>query len=231
MLIMEFYYSQSPLRQMRLDGSRHCGLKLQRRLHRQRPEASRYRTQPGAIHSIPVSRPAETEKPFRRISLTPSELQALLLESEDLGDGDLVTRVKQFVSALSTDVENGLTSDQKELQGRRVLFGSNRLAPLPPVSFFEVLLDALDDFTLLILMASGALSLVLEYSVVPGGDYGWLEGTAILLTVTVVVLVTSVTNYQKEIKFRELSALNEDVKVRERSDDLHRRSAAQCRFG
>ena len=198
---------------MRLDGSRHHGSKLQHRLHRQRPKASRYRIPLGVIHSIPVSRPTETEKPFRRISLTPSELQTLLQETEKLGGGDLVTRVRDFVSALCTDVENGLPSDQRELQGRRVLFGSNRLSPLPPVSFLEVLLDALDDFTLLILMASGALSLVLEYSVVPGDDYGWLEGTAILLTVAVVVLVTSVTNYQKEIKFRELSALNEDVKV------------------
>ncbi|GAX83649.1 hypothetical protein CEUSTIGMA_g11073.t1 [Chlamydomonas eustigma] len=42
----------------------------------------------------------------------------------------------------------------------------------------------------------------------------WIEGIAILATVAVVVGVSSATNYQKEVKFRELNSVKEDVQCR-----------------
>lgn len=169
---------------------------------------------PPKLLSIKSTLPeSETTKERDHISITQDELQDLLKFSGKLTGSSLPSRVTTLAQVLDTDIRRGLSSHERRLEDRRVKFGSNRLKPLPPVSFLEVLLDALDDFTILILLASGALSLILEYSVAPGGEYGWVEGTAILLSVAVVVLVTSVTNFQKEMKFRELSAINEDVKA------------------
>jgi hypothetical protein len=41
----------------------------------------------------------------------------------------------------------------------------------------------------------------------------WIEGVAILATVAVVVGVSSATNYQKEVKFRQLNSVKEDTQV------------------
>ena len=69
------------------------------------------------------------------------------------------------------------------------------------------------DFTVLMLIAAGVLSLVLT-NVVPGSDSSdFVEGCAILLSVVIVVSVSAITNYQKECKFCELNTLKDDVKV------------------
>ncbi len=43
--------------------------------------------------------------------------------------------------------------------------------------------------------------------------YGWLEGTAILSAVVVVVTVGAVNDYQKEKQFRDLNAQKENVQI------------------
>ena len=81
------------------------------------------------------------------------------------------------------------------------------------VSFGELLARSLDDFTLRVLLAAGALSLGLEAAL--GGDAGgWVEGAAILAAVAVVALVTATNDFQKERQFRALSALSSAADVR-----------------
>ncbi len=82
------------------------------------------------------------------------------------------------------------------------------------VTFLELVGNALEDFTVIILLVSGIISIVLESLVDTGKPNGWVEGTAILVAVAVVVLVTAVNDYQKEGQFRELNAIKEDSKVR-----------------
>ena len=81
------------------------------------------------------------------------------------------------------------------------------------VSFGELLARSLDDFTLRVLLAAGALSLLLEAAL--GADAGgWVEGAAILAAVAVVALVTATNDFQKERQFRALSALSSAADVR-----------------
>lgn len=49
---------------------------------------------------------------------------------------------------------------------------------------------------------------------------GWIEGAAILGAVGVVVLVSSINDYQKERQFRKLNAVKEDSKVNVLRDGL-----------
>ncbi|CAD7699211.1 unnamed protein product [Ostreobium quekettii] len=132
-------------------------------------------------------------------------------------DGGAISRevpdARALATALRTDLVDGIAGG--DLEERRKVFGSNRVAPRAPVAFLDLVWEALQDFTLLVLIASGLLSLSLEAGLAGGGGGGnWIEGAAILASVCVVVAVTAVTNYQKESKFRELNALKDDVKVR-----------------
>ena len=80
------------------------------------------------------------------------------------------------------------------------------------VSLLELVGAALNDFTVVILIISGLLSLALDLAFGKGSN-DWIEGAAILAAVSVVVLVTAGNDYQKEQQFRELSALTEDTEV------------------
>ena len=73
--------------------------------------------------------------------------------------------------------------------------------------------DALQDPTLVFLCFASFVSLFIGV-VIEREPLGWLEGTAILTAVVVVVLVGSINDYQKESQFRELNAKKDDMKVR-----------------
>lgn len=79
-------------------------------------------------------------------------------------------------------------------------------------SFLELVKAALSDFTVLILLASGVVSLGLGLTV-DTSDAGWIEGAAILVAVAVVVLVTATNDYQKEKQFKELNKVSEGGQV------------------
>lgn len=79
------------------------------------------------------------------------------------------------------------------------------------VSLGELVVNALNDFTVIILIISGVVSLVLDFAFSGGSQ--WIEGAAILAAVSVVVLVTAVNDYQKEKQFRELSELSQESQV------------------
>ena len=82
------------------------------------------------------------------------------------------------------------------------------------VSFLQLAGEAFNDFTIIVLLVAGVVSIGLEAALGKPGDNGWIEGAAILAAVAVVVLVTAVNNYQKEKQFRELSALADASEVR-----------------
>ena len=79
------------------------------------------------------------------------------------------------------------------------------------VSIWELVGNALNDVTVIILIIAGIVSLVLDLTIGEGNE--WIEGAAILAAVAVVVGVTAANDYQKEQQFRDLSKLSEDSKV------------------
>lgn len=116
-----------------------------------------------------------------------------------------------LAAALAVDLGRGL--DGRDDSRRVAAFGANSLAAPATSSFLSLLLEAASDSTLLLLMAAGGLSLGLAAG---SGGHGedFIEGGAILASVSICVAVTAVTNYQKEAKFRQLNALKDDVTVR-----------------
>ncbi|RWS14795.1 plasma membrane calcium-transporting ATPase 3-like protein [Dinothrombium tinctorium] len=113
-------------------------------------------------------------------------------------------------------VRLGLSGAQKDLEDRKNVFGSNLIPPKPPKTFLQLVFEALQDVTLIILEVAAVISLLLSLykpdSKQEGGslqeesETGWIEGAAILVSVIIVVLVTAFNDYTKERQFRGLQS-------------------------
>ncbi len=110
----------------------------------------------------------------------------------------------------------GLRSDPASLELRRDVFGSNTIPPKPPKTFLQLVWEALQDITLIILEIAAIVSLGLSlyrppeeegtsgYQEEEEEEHGWIEGVAILVAVIIVVFVTAFNDWSKERQFRGL---------------------------
>ncbi|KAJ3334389.1 hypothetical protein HDU76_000085 [Blyttiomyces sp. JEL0837] len=108
---------------------------------------------------------------------------------------------------------------------RRETFGANVLPAAKTKSLLQFILTAMSDKILILLsvaaIASLGVGLYEDLKFVPDDappedkqKSHWIEGFAILVAVTVVVLVSSINDFQKEAQFRKLNAKKEDRKVK-----------------
>jgi len=121
--------------------------------------------------------------------------------------------VHEIARKLNTSEAAGLSGEKGDLEHRQDVFGSNTIPPKPPKTFLELVWEALQDVTLIILQVAAVVSLALSFYKPPkgGGDIeeeehstDWIEGLAILLAVVIVVLVTAFNDWSKEKQFRGL---------------------------
>ncbi|XP_034022080.1 plasma membrane calcium-transporting ATPase 2 isoform X6 [Thalassophryne amazonica] len=122
---------------------------------------------------------------------------------------------------LKTSPTEGLAGAQADLDKRREIYGKNLIPPKKPKTFLQLVWEALQDVTLIILEIAALISLGLSFYHPPGesggescgtagggaeeeGEAGWIEGAAILLSVVCVVLVTAFNDWSKEKQFRGL---------------------------
>uniref|UniRef100_A0A673XD44 Calcium-transporting ATPase n=1 Tax=Salmo trutta TaxID=8032 RepID=A0A673XD44_SALTR len=143
--------------------------------------------------------------------------EAVVKIQEDYGDMD------GLCQRLKTSPTEGLTGD--DLDKRKEVFGENLIPPKKPKTFLQLVWEALQDVTLIILEVAALISLGLSFYQPPGGDSGescgtaaagaedegeaeagWIEGAAILLSVVCVVLVTAFNDWSKEKQFRGLQS-------------------------
>uniref|UniRef100_A0AAR2L0C9 Calcium-transporting ATPase n=1 Tax=Pygocentrus nattereri TaxID=42514 RepID=A0AAR2L0C9_PYGNA len=125
---------------------------------------------------------------------------------------------------LKTSPTDGLSDDPADLEKRWQVFGQNFIPPKKPKTFLQLVWEALQDVTLIILEIAAIISLGLSFYQPPGGDSevcgnvsggmedegeaeaGWIEGAAILLSVLCVVVVTAFNDWSKEKQFRGLQS-------------------------
>uniref|UniRef100_A0A8D3CJZ9 Calcium-transporting ATPase n=1 Tax=Scophthalmus maximus TaxID=52904 RepID=A0A8D3CJZ9_SCOMX len=125
---------------------------------------------------------------------------------------------------LLSNTTEGLSGDPADLERRCQTFGQNFIPPKKAKTFLELVWEALQDVTLIILEAAAIISLGLSFYQPPGkesescgnvsggaedegeADTGWIEGAAILLSVVCVVLVTAFNDWSKEKQFRGLQS-------------------------
>ncbi|XP_055974876.1 plasma membrane calcium-transporting ATPase 4 isoform X1 [Sorex fumeus] len=130
--------------------------------------------------------------------------------------------ILSLCTKLKTSPVEGLSGNPADLEKRKQVFGQNLIPPKKPKTFLELVWEALQDVTLIILEIAAIISLVLSFYqsstemneqcglAVSGPDdegeahAGWIEGAAILFSVIIVVLVTAFNDWSKEKQFRGL---------------------------
>ncbi|XP_039180619.1 plasma membrane calcium-transporting ATPase 1-like [Crotalus tigris] len=132
---------------------------------------------------------------------------------------ELYGDVFEICNRLKTSPASGISSSEVEL--RKSVFGKNFIPPKKPLTFLELIWEALQDITLCILEVAALISLGLSFYHPSGvnlaacrleefegeeeeGNTEWIEGSAILLSVVCVVLVTAFNDWSKEKQFRGL---------------------------
>lgn len=113
--------------------------------------------------------------------------------------------------ALRVELNRGISS--AELDDRRKAFGWNKIPEKPPKSYCAYVWDSLEDFTIRLLCFCAALSIVIAVLFQRDEELSWLEGVAILVTVTLVVNIQAIQDYTKERSFRALNAAVRTVKI------------------
>ncbi|XP_078399516.1 plasma membrane calcium-transporting ATPase 2 isoform X4 [Cetorhinus maximus] len=129
-----------------------------------------------------------------------------------------------FCRRLKTSPTEGLAGNPADLENRRQTFGRNFIPPKKPKTFLQLIWEALQDVTLIILELAAIISLGLSFYQPPGersemcgsaaggvedegeSEAGWIEGAAILLSVICVVFVTAFNDWSKEKQFRGLQS-------------------------
>eukprot|EP00731_Ephydatia_muelleri_P021912 Em0014g503a len=122
-----------------------------------------------------------------------------------------LSSIDGIMESLRTNPHTGLSGDGSELEMRQAVFGRNWIEADPPKGFGALALQALGDKVLLILMAAAILEIVLGLTVSEHKDTAWVEGAAILVAVSVVVLVTAFNDWTKERQFRGLQTKLENT--------------------
>ncbi|XP_067880287.1 plasma membrane calcium-transporting ATPase 3-like isoform X6 [Heterodontus francisci] len=123
---------------------------------------------------------------------------------------------------LKTSPTDGLSDDPADFNKRVHVYGTNFIPPKKAKTFLQLVWEALQDVTLIILEIAAIISLALSFYHPPAEqsnacgstssgtedegetDAGWIEGLAILLSVLCVVVVTAFNDWSKEKQFRGL---------------------------
>ncbi|XP_077181816.1 plasma membrane calcium-transporting ATPase 2 isoform X3 [Paroedura picta] len=144
--------------------------------------------------------------------------EAVVKIKETYGDTESLCR------HLKTSPTEGLPGTDADLDKRKLIFGKNFIPPKKPKTFLQLVWEALQDVTLIILEIAAIISLGLSFYHPPGeggedcaassaggedegeAEAGWIEGAAILLSVICVVLVTAFNDWSKEKQFRGLQS-------------------------
>ncbi|XP_036034920.1 plasma membrane calcium-transporting ATPase 1-like isoform X2 [Onychomys torridus] len=158
--------------------------------------------------------------------ITLAELRALM----ELRSTDALQKIQEsygdvyeICTKLKTSPSEGLSGNPADLERREAVFGKNFIPPKKPKTFLQLVWEALQDVTLIILEIAAIVSLSLSFYQPPEGDTalcgevsvreeedegetGWIEGAAILLSVMCVVLVTAFNDWSKEKQFRGLQS-------------------------
>jgi P-type Ca2+ transporter type 2B len=71
--------------------------------------------------------------------------------------------IEQIMEKLYTSSDKGLSGNKQDADHRRETFGSNVIPPKPPKTFFQLVCEAVQDITLIILIISATISLALSF--------------------------------------------------------------------
>jgi magnesium-transporting ATPase (P-type) len=116
----------------------------------------------------------------------------------------------KILEKLKTDKNKGIVSAHKDI--RESYFGTNQKKKSKLKSLWEFFMEALNDFTLKILMVAAVVSIVVEMIHSERKELAWIEGCAISIAVLLSSGITTINDYNKQIQFAKLQELAEGRK-------------------
>ncbi|KAJ2520464.1 plasma membrane calcium [Coemansia sp. RSA 1939] len=173
--------------------------------------------------------PQTTSAAGNAFGVTPEQLTGMLdpkdpAKLQELGGPERICQALQVDPKLGLKQREQLGGSGRQnepFQTRREVFGRNTLPETHAVTFMQLLRDAYNDRTLIMLTIASFVSLAVGvYDDVLGSHkddevkVGWVEGAAIFLAVLVVCFTNAINDYQKEKQFQKLNAKKEDRTVK-----------------
>lgn len=159
--------------------------------------------------------PTESKKVNAQVRDLIGKLRALDDATEEMKDAVAEVAASALVTkVLKSSQDQGLSSNDELLAQRKQYFGANAIAEKKLTSFLEFCFEAAQDFVLIMLIVLGTLTIIVETTFGKDPDEActtcWIEGTAILCAVLIVVLVTATIDHKKQSTFRSLSHTLDD---------------------
>ena len=155
-----------------------------------------------------------SSKPF---DIDPKELEKIISnyksrtsELEDLKYFNQKS-ISEILSQIKTDPEKGISS----IEDREKFFGSNKIFVEPKPNFCKFVWKAVSDLMIIILIIAAIVSIILGSTISENNRKDWIDGVSIVIAIFIVVLVSSITEYTKEMKFHQLNKTqNENLKYK-----------------
>ena len=164
------------------------------------------------ISKPPISSISENSE-SHTFNITPKELSNLMnLYKDRSGNYNDIKYFQEkggilpLLLSLKTDAKQGIST--LSLEKRKSHFGLNRIYVKPPPNFADFCIEAISDKMIIILIISSIIEIGISlFNMIFKGENNldYLDGISIIIAVVVVVLVGSITNYQKEKKFHSLN--------------------------
>ncbi|CAL9015015.1 unnamed protein product [Prunus brigantina] len=147
----------------------------------------------------PASPQVSGDVPLSRDSTaSDAELQhanvAKIVKDEDFVSLQKFGGTRGIAEALNTDLQNGIPGDQEDRR-RMVNAPSTTQAPAP--SFFKLLLQSCNNYTIVLLFVAGLLSIGFGIKV-EGLRTGWYEGAVIMFAILIHVIASSIRHFWLE---------------------------------
>ncbi|CAJ1936868.1 unnamed protein product [Sphenostylis stenocarpa] len=120
--------------------------------------------------------------------------------------------VKELAAILETDLKRGIGDNKDDIDHRKRVFGVNMFTKPPSKGFLSFVLESFKDTTIIILLVCAVLSLGFGIKQ-HGWKEGWYDGGSIILAVILVILVSSVSNFNQSRQFQKLSAKSGNIGV------------------
>ncbi len=151
-------------------------------------------------------------KEVNYFDIQPLEIKEMFDAYESRNFDEDIVKVGQYgelpgiAHKLKVDVSAGIDHNPSQLANREEQFSNNRKERDEMPSFWSYVWETLQDPFLIVLIISAGFQIGIgasPYSEDPSKD--WMDGLGIVFAIVVVVVTSSVTNYNKEKKFQELA--------------------------
>lgn len=150
--------------------------------------------------------------------LCPKELGSIIEKYEHRKFDEDLLRINSFggiesiLSKLRVDIDTGIDLfNTQDIQKRIKQFSENKRIEPEEETFCDMVKEALGDTFIQILIVAAVVQISIGLSPLAQSSTDWIDGLAIVSAILIVVITSSVTNYKKVLKFRELSKHNDSL--------------------